>query len=129
MMKLSRLFTLLVFIGLVPFTSAQEANPVFGPYEAIVYDHEVLQGVKVDGESNVFVMFQPDKTDTQLVLRISMIEGAQYRNWLIGGTDFVSQENTGRAANIWTDRVQTTSNYIEYWADGKLFLHLKKIKG
>lgn len=130
MMKLSRLFALFIFIGFVPFASAEEANPVFGPYEAIVYDHEVLQGVQVDGEGNVFIMFQPDKTDTQLVLRISMMEGAQYRNWFTTGeTEFASQENTGRAPNVWTDRVQTTANYIEYWADGKLFLHLKKIKG
>lgn len=128
-MKLSRIFALFVFIGLVPFASAQEANPVFGPYEAIVYDHEVLQGVKVDGAGNVFIMFQPDKTDTQLVLRISMMAGAQYRNWFTGETDLVAQENTGRAANTWTDRVQTTSKFIEYWADGKLFLHLRKIKG
>ena len=129
MKKLSRLFVLFVLIGFVPFASAKEANPVFGSYEAIVYDHDILQGVQVDGEGNVFIMFQPDKTDTQLVLRISMMKGAQYRDWYIGGTDFVSQANTGRAANVWTDRVQTVSNYIEYWADGKLFLHFKKIKG
>lgn len=129
MFKLSRWFALLAFIGFVPFVSAQNANPIFGSYEAIVYDHDVLQGVKVDGEGNIFIMFQPDKTDTQLVLRISMMPGAQYRNWFTGETDLVAQENTGRAPNTWTDRVQTTSKYIEYWADGKLFLHLKKIQG
>jgi len=128
-MRLSRLFALLVFIGFVPFASAEEANPVFGSYEAIVYDHDILQGVKVDGVGDIFIMFNTDKTDTQLVLRISMAENAQYRNWFIGDTDLVAQENSGRAPNSWTDRVQTTSNYIEYWADGKLFLHLKKIKG
>lgn len=128
-MKLSRLFALLVFIGFAPFVSAKDANPIFGSYEAIVYDHEVLQGVQVDGVGDIFIMFQPDKTDTQLVLRISMAQGAQYRNWFTGDTDLVAQENSGRAPNTWTDRVQTTSKYIEYWADGKMFLHLKKIKG
>ena len=129
MIKLSRLFALLVFIGFVPFVSAEEANPVFGAYEAIVYDSDMLQGVQVDGVGDIFIMFQPDKTDTQLVLRISMQESAQYRNWFTGDTDLVAQENSGRAPNTWTDRVQTTSKFIEYWADGKLFLHLKKIKG
>ena len=128
MMKLSRLFALFAFIGLAPFVSAKDANPIFGSYEAIVYDAEVLQGVQVDGVGDIFIMFQPDKTDTQLILRISMSQGAQYRNWFTGDTDLVAQENSGRAPNTWTDRVQTTSKYIEYWADGKLFLHLKKIK-
>ncbi len=128
-MKLSRLFALFVFIGFVPFASATEANPVFGSYEAIVYDYDILQGVQVDGAGNIFIMFQADKTDTQLILRISMQEGAQYRNWFTGDTDLVAQENSGRAPNTWTDRVQTSAKYIEYWADGKLFLHLKKIKG
>jgi len=129
MLKLSRFFALFMIIGLGSVISAQEANPVFGPYEAIVYDHDVLQGVKVDGVGDIFIMFQADKTNTQLVLRISMAEGAQYRKWFTGDEELVAQENSGRAANTWTDRVQTSAKYIEYWADGKLFLHLKKIKG
>lgn len=129
MMKLSRLFALLVFIGLGSLVSAQEANPIFGPYEAIVYDHDVLQGVKVDGVGNVFIMFRPEKTGTQLILRISMAEGSQYREWFTGGEELIAEENTGRAPNMWTDRIQTSANYIEYWGDGKLFLHLKKVKG
>lgn len=32
---------LLAFLGFVPFASAKDANPVFGYYEAIVYDTEM----------------------------------------------------------------------------------------
>lgn len=127
-MKLSRILALFVFIGFVPFVSAKDANPIFGPYEAIVYDYGMLQGVQVDSVGDVFIMFQADKTDTQLTLRISMAEGANYRNWFTGEDVLVAQENSGRAPNTWTDRVQTTANYIEYIADGRIFLHLKKIK-
>lgn len=127
-MKLPRLLALFVIIGLVPFASAQDANPIFGTYEAIVYDHEMLQGVKVDSVGDIFIMFQPDKTDTQLTLRISMAEGSQYRKWFTGDEVLVAQENAGRAPDTWTDRVQTTANYIEYIADGRIFLHLKKMK-
>lgn len=128
-MKLPRFLALFVFIGLVPFASAQEANPVFGSYEAIVYDRDMLQGVRHDEKTgDVFIMFQPDKTDTQLTLKISMAEGAQYRKWFTGDEVLVAQENHGRAPNIWTDRVQTTANYIEYHANGRIFLHLKKLK-
>ncbi|MCF7689673.1 MAG: hypothetical protein K9M98_02545 [Cephaloticoccus sp.] len=128
-MKLPRFLALFVFIGLVPFASAADANPIFGPYEAIVYDQTMLQGVKVDDVGDVFLMFQPDKTDTQLTIRISMAEGSQYRKWFTGDEVLVAQENAGRAPNSWTDRVQTTANYIEYIADGRIFLHLKKIEG
>lgn len=120
---------MLAFIGLVPFASAEATNPVFGYYEAIVYDSGMLQGVKVNEQTgDVFIMFQPDKTDTQLTLKISMAEGAQYRNWFTGEEVLVAQENHGRAPNTWTDRVQTSANYIEYHANGRIFLHLKRLK-
>ncbi|MCC6416576.1 MAG: hypothetical protein IT582_11760 [Opitutaceae bacterium] len=128
-MRLPRLLVWLAFIGLAPIAFAQNAHPVFGYYEAIVYDTTMLQGVKVDESTgDVFIMFQPDKTDTQLTLRISMAEGAQYRNWFTGEEVLIAQENHGRAPNTWTDRVQTTANYIEYHADGRIFLHLKRLK-
>jgi hypothetical protein len=127
-MKLPRLLALFVFIGLGPFASANDANPIFGPYEAIVYDYGILQGVQVDNVGDIFIMFKSDKTDTQLTLKISMAEGSQYRKWFTGDEILVAQENAGRAPDTWTDRVQTTANYIEYIADGRIFLHLKKIK-
>ena len=127
-MKLPRFLALFVFIGLGPFASAKDANPIFGPYEAIVYDYDMLQGVQVDNVGDIFIMFKSDKTDTQLTLKISMAEGSQYRKWFTGDEVLVAQENAGRAPDTWTDRVQTTANYIEYIADGRIFLHLKKIK-
>ncbi len=124
-MKLPRLFALFVLIGFVPMASA---NPIFGHYEAIVYDYNMLQGVQVDGSGNIFIMFQPDKTDTQLTLRISTAKGSQYRNWFNGKKVLVAQENKGRARDTWTDRVKTSTNYIEYIANGRIFLHLKKLR-
>jgi len=140
-MKLKLLsFVSLLFVlnGALPFAFAQEeepaetrqyANPIFGYYEAIRFDAEMLQGVRVNEETgDVFIMFQPDKTDTQLTLKISQEEGAQYRKWFTGEEVLVAQENAGRAINTWTDRVQTSANYIEYHAEGRLFLHLKRIR-
>ena len=82
----------------------------------------------MDNVGDIFIMFKSDKTDTQLTLKISMAEGSQYRKWFTGDEILVAQENAGRAPDTWTDRVQTTANYIEYIADGRIFLHLKKIK-
>ncbi|KXU35289.1 hypothetical protein AXK12_05415 [Cephaloticoccus capnophilus] len=130
-----------VLLGALPLVFAQEqepeaggesgeyANPVFGYYEAIRFDAQMLQGVRVNEETgDVFIMFQPDKTDTQLTLKISQAEGAQYRKWFTGEEVLVAQENAGRAINTWTDRVQTSANYIEYHAEGRIFLHLKRIR-
>ncbi len=99
----------------------------FGPYEALVFDETLLSGVKVDEKGDVFLKFQPGKTDTQVTIKISMQNGAAYRKWFTGDEVLVALENsTGRSPDVWSDRVQTTANYIEYWAGGKCFLHLKK---
>ncbi len=108
--------------------AAADAHPVFGPYEAIVYDRDYLQGVKVDTKGDVFLMFQPERRNTQLVIRNSMQQGGPYRKWFNGKEEWVAQENSGREPNTWTDRTQTSANYIEF-RDGKtVFLLLKKIK-
>jgi len=138
---LSLVSLLFVLFGGLPLAFAQEAepesgdgfgghaNPIFGYYEAIRYDAEMLQGVRVNEETgDVFIMFQPDKTDTQLTLKISQEEGVGYRKWFTGEEVLVAQENAGRAINTWTDRVQTSANYIEYHAEGRIFLHLKRIR-
>jgi len=125
MMRLPRLLALLVLMGGAPFASA---NPVFGDYEAIIYENDMLQGVRVDRAGNILIMFQPDKADTQLTLRISTAKGSEYRNWFNGNKVLVAQENKGREPDTWTDRVKTSTHYIEYIAGGRIFLHLKKIK-
>ncbi|MFH1497869.1 MAG: hypothetical protein ABII82_08590 [Verrucomicrobiota bacterium] len=107
--------------------AAEATTQKFGPYEALVYDAELLAGVKVDEKGDVFLMFQPGKTDTQVTIKISMQKDAGYRKWFTGDEVLVALENsTGRSPGVWSDRVQTTANYIEYWAGGKRFLHLKK---
>lgn len=111
-----------------PPAAASDVRPVFGPYEAITYNRDYVQGVKVDDKGDIFIMFQPAKRDTQLVLRISQQEGAPYRKWFHGEIELVAQENAGREPNTWTDRVQTSANFIEYRDGQTIFLHLKKIK-
>lgn len=98
---------------------------VFGAWEAIAFDGAVVQNVRVSGD-DIFIMLQPDHKDDQLTMKISMQKGAPYRKWFTGDEVLVAQENSGRAANTWTDRIQTSAKYIEYYAGGKLFLHLKR---
>lgn len=120
-----------------PFASAQTpetpASPTtetpqrFGPYEALIYDATMLAGVKVDEKGDLFILLQPDKIGAQISMKISMQKGAPYRKWFTGDEVLVAQQNTsGRSLGVWSDRLQTTATYIEYWSEGKLFLHLKK---
>ena len=48
------------------------------------------------------------------------------RPWFNGSLELVSPANQGKAPNEYTDWVETTASYIEYYMDGVLFLHLGK---
>ncbi|WP_221031778.1 hypothetical protein [Actomonas aquatica] len=97
----------------------------WGPWEAIAFDEAVVQDVRVSGD-DIFIKLQPDHRNDTLTMKISMQKGAGYRKWFTGEEVLVAQENSGRAANTWTDRIQTSASYLEYYANGKLFLHLKR---
>ncbi len=138
-MELNRLLSTMVLIGAVssaPFLSAQTAEKPaqaaavqkFGPYEALVFDTVILSNVKVDEKGDVFLLLQPDKLGEQITIKISMEKGAAYRKWFNGEETWVALQNVpgGRKPGVWSDRIQTSANYIEYWAGGKCFLHLKK---
>ncbi len=97
----------------------------FGPWTAVVFVEEYLQDVRVSGD-DIFIKLQPDRRNAQLTMKNSMQEGGPYRQWFNGEEVLVAQENSGRAADAWTDRMQTSANYLDYYADGKLFLRLKR---
>ncbi|GAB5558668.1 MAG: hypothetical protein SynsKO_03150 [Synoicihabitans sp.] len=124
------LFTLLaalLFAGSAAFVSADHhgKKKEFGPWMAIVWDEEVIQDVRVKGD-DIFIKLQPKHRNAKLTMKNSMKEGGPYRNWFTGKDVLVAQENAGRAANAWTDRMQTSANYLDYYNDGKLFLRLKR---
>lgn len=102
-------------------------HPKFGPYEAIVIDPDVVKGVRVDDERRIHLLLAPETAEKELHLRISTGRGAGYRKWFTGEEVFVAPPNPDRQRGEWTDWIRTESNYIEYWMDGKLFLHLRRI--
>lgn len=137
-MKINRFPALLVLVGLVSApclvqaqtseVPAASAAVKYGPYEALTFDKAMLADVKVDEKGDVFLKLQPDKIAAQITIKISMEQGAGYRKWFTGDEVLVALQNVpgGRKPGVWSDRVQTSANYIEYWSDGKCFLHLKK---
>lgn len=100
--------------------------PVFGPYEAIAINREVVRDVKVDKELNIYLQLFPAHKDKELVVKISNERFSSYREWVHGGFELVSPPNAGKTPYGWTDWVQSKAKYIEYWMDGEIFLHLKR---
>ncbi len=102
--------------------------PKFGLYEAILIDPDVVKGVRVDDERRIYLLLVPETAEKELHLRISAERGAGYRKWFTGEEVFVAPPNPDRRRGEWTDWIRTESNYIEYWMDGELFLHLRRIR-
>lgn len=131
-MKISTLALLFCFLNCVCVAGhaaeGQSKSSVveFGPYLAVAMNRSVVKDVKVDKEGNVFLQLMPQHRKKELVVKISNEYFDSYRSWWNGQLELVSPANAGRAEYAWTDRVQTESNYVEYWMDGEVFLHLKR---
>ena len=130
-MNRSRFLALLSFVLLLgSFATSRAAEATtersWGPWEAIVFDTTIIQDVRVSGD-DIFIKLQPEHRNDQLTMKNSMQQGAGYRKWFTTGTEVhVALENTGRPANVWSDRIQSGANYLEYYSGDKLFLHLKR---
>lgn len=100
----------------------------FGPYEALTINSDVIRGVKVEDNGEVWILLNPAYRERELKVKISNENGTGYRKWHHGTYELVSPAGQGKQANAWTDWVLTKSPYIEYWMDGELILHLKKVE-
>ena len=103
------------------------ASVRFGPYEALALNQDVIRGVKVDDAGKIWLLLNPAYRERELILKISNLEGSSYRKWENGEHELVSPANQGKQPNQWTDWIRTQSPYIEYWMDGQMVLHLKKV--
>lgn len=80
-------------VGRVP---AGPEMPVFGPYQAIAINRDIVNDVKVDEEMNVHLQLFPAHKDKQLVVKISNERFASYREWFHGDYELVSPANAGK---------------------------------
>lgn len=106
---------------------AMFAGVRFGPYEALEINSDVIRGVKVDDGNAIWLLLNPSYKEKELIVKLSNEKGAGYRKWENGTYELISPANQGKQANEWTDWVRTKANFIEYWMDDVLILHLKKV--
>lgn len=118
----------MVLISLGAFTLANEDSELetYGPYTAVVRDVEIVRDVKVAENGRIYLLLNPEHKEKEIILRNSNFFKSGYRNWFNGKQELVSPANQGKAPNEYTDWVETTGNYVEYYMEGKLILHLAK---
>ncbi|GAB5560191.1 MAG: hypothetical protein SynsKO_18380 [Synoicihabitans sp.] len=111
--------------GATPAASQKSAK-IAGPFEVLEIDMDFLQDVSYRND-RIYLKRQLNRLNDAITLRASMLKGEAYRKWFNGEYDLVSPANAGHRPNGWTDWVETTANYVEYWVDGKKVLHLRRI--
>ena len=125
-------YSSILFLGLVlsilALPAELNASVRFGPYEALTINSDVVRGVKVEDNGEVWLLLNPAYRERELIVKISTENGANYRQWHTGSQELVSPADQGKQANQWTDWVLTTAPYIEYWMSGEKILHLKKVE-
>ena len=101
-------------------------SEIFGPYTALVRDGDIVKSVKVNENGRIYLLLNSDHKDKEIILKNSNYNKLGYRNWFNGELELVSPANQGKTPNEYTDWVDTTANYIEYYMEGQLILHLAK---
>lgn len=102
------------------------ASPVLAEelaYNILSQDQTVVKDVKSD-DGSVWIKLDPKYADDTFTVRISNQNRDSYRLWFNNSQDLVSSETRGH--DLWSDRVQTVSRFIEYWHNDALVLHLEK---
>ena len=108
-----------MFALLITFSSAADELP----FDILVQDESVVEAVRAE-DNDVWIRLSKEHVESTITVKISSKNGDFYRNWFTGSTDMVSSGYRG--TDTWSDRVQTTANFIEYWKDGVLVLHLQR---
>lgn len=119
------LFTLLALSGIAGL-QAQEQKTEFGPYVALVRDANIVRDVKVEDNGRIYLLLNPAFKEKEIILKNSSGLKSGYRKWYTGEFELISAANQGKAPDEYTDWVTTSGNYVEYYMEGKLILHLKK---
>ncbi len=120
------LLPLIVFAAASALYGQAAEKTEFGPYVALSRDANIVHDVKVEDNGRIYLLLNPDFKEKEIKLKNSSALKSAYRNWFNGELELISPANQGKAPGEYTDYVTTSANYIEYYMDDSLILHLAK---
>ena len=112
--------TLIFLFGFLMISTVHAEQNLFN---VLVQDTSLITEIRSEGE-DVWIKLASANLSDGITVRISNKDKDLYRTWFNGSLDLESKGFRGK--NVWTDRVQTKANYIEYWHNGTLVLHLQR---
>ena len=101
--------------------------PDYGPYYTILIDNDVILDVSVTRKKEIFLQLDPEFKEEEIVVKISNYLKFEYLKWPDGEDQLVFPANQDKIEYEYTDKHKTDANYIEYYMDGELILHLTKV--
>ena len=123
-----RCVSAVVLISLGAFTLANEHSEleIYGPYTAVIRGGEIIRDLEIAEHGSIYPLLNSDHKEKEIVLKNSNFFKSGYRNWFDGMQELVSPVSQWKAPNEYADWVETPGNYVEYYMEGKLILHLAK---
>lgn len=111
---------LLLLIGLTMIAPVYAGQDL---YNVLSQDTKLITDVRSEGK-DVFIKLASANLSDEITVRISNKNKDYYRPWFTKDIDLVSKGFRGNG--VWSDRVQTEANFIEYWHNNVLVLHLER---
>lgn len=112
--------TLIAIVGLFLTFSILAEELAF---DILDRDESIVSAVRTEGD-NIWIKLTKDHLNDVITVRISNKNRDLYRTWFHGKADLISSGFRGNGT--WSDRVQTKANFVEYWLEDKLVLHLER---
>lgn len=111
---------LILLIGLFMIVPVHAEQKLFN---VLSQDTNLVKDIRSE-DKNIWIKLASANLSDEIIVRISNKDKDFYRPWFTGSVDLESKGFRGN--NVWSDRVQTEANYIEYWHDGALVLQLQR---
>ena len=111
---------LILLVGFLMMAPVHAEQNIF---KVLSQDKNLVTDVRSE-DKNVWIKLATDNLSDEIIVRISNKDKDFYRPWFTGDVDLESKGFRGNG--VWSDRVQTEANYIEYWHNGSLVLHLQR---
>ncbi|MBF0278244.1 MAG: hypothetical protein HQM13_10650 [SAR324 cluster bacterium] len=127
-MKINLMAVFILMSTFVGHGQAQEV-PGYGDFRALQIDQNIVKDVIVEN-NDIYVKLDPIFRNKEISVRISDLLLGAYRIWSDGELEkTVKIYNSNQNGKMdYTYRINTIANFVEYWIDDDLVLHLERVE-